>query len=65
MNARLSSAAKTQHNWKKTLREYEIIKHQFSQFPHQRSSKKLTLFFPPFFLFLISLVRNLLSEVRE
>jgi hypothetical protein len=46
MNARLSSAAKTQHNWKKTLREYEIIEHQFSQFPHQRSPKKSNFFFP-------------------
>jgi len=45
MNARLSSAAKTQHNWNKTLREYEIIEHQFSQFPHQRSPKKLIFFF--------------------
>jgi len=63
MNARLSSAAKTQHNWKKTLRENEIIAHQFSQFPHQRSPKKLIFFSP--FLFLISLVGNLLSEVRE
>jgi hypothetical protein len=64
MNARLSSAAKTQHNWRKTLKEYEIIQHQFSQFPHQRSPKKLIFNFFSF-LFLISLVRNLLSEIRR